>query len=336
MNKKCLGCGAFLQFDKPELEGYVESNMYDKSKICRRCFRIKCYGDYVFINKSNEDYINILKDINNTDDLVLYVVDLFNINESIKNINEYIKNPLILVLSKKDLLPKSVKQDKIIKWLKQYNLDFIEVISISANRNYQLDKLYQLIKKHKRTNNVYVVGNTNAGKSTLINKLIKNYSNNESYITTSILPSTTLNMMEIKLNDDITLIDTPGLLDEGNIVNVVEFMLLKKIIPKKEIKPRTYQIKPNQSLLIDDIARVDYLEGEKNSFTIYIANEVEIERINLETNDKLRRLKEHYFDVDGNEDIVINGLCWIKIVNKAKVRIYTMDKIDVYKRSKLI
>lgn len=336
MTKKCLGCGASLQFDKLERQGYVEPGMYDKSIICRRCFRIKCYGDYVFINKSNEDYVKLLKDINNTDDLVLYVVDLFNINESIKNINKYIKNPLILVLSKKDLLPKSVKQEKIIKWLKQYDMDYIDVVCISSHKNYQLDKLYRLLKKHKRSDNVYVVGNTNAGKSTLINKMAKNYSNNESYITTSILPSTTLEMMEIKLNDDITLIDTPGLLDEDNIVNVVDYMLLKKIVPKKEIKPRTFQIIPNKSLLINDIARIDYLEGEKNSFTVYVSNEIEVNRINLELNDRLRRLKEHYFDIDGNEDIVINGLCWIKIVGPAKVRVYTLDKVDVFKRNKLI
>ncbi len=336
MTKKCIGCGSSFQFDKPEKEGYVEVGMLENSSFCRRCFRIKNYGDYVFINKDNEEYINILRDISNTGDLVLYLVDMFNINESIKNLNEYLKNPIILVLTKKDLLPKSVKEVKIVRWLEKYHLNSIDVISVSSNKNYQVDKLYRLIEKHKRSNNVYVVGNTNAGKSTLINKMAKNYSGKESSLTTSVLPSTTLEMMEIKLNDKVTLIDTPGLLDEGNIANIIDYMSLKRIIPKKEIKPRTYQIKPEQSLIIDNFARIDYLEGNKNSFTVYVSNEIEIERINLETNDKLRRLKKYHFDSQGNEDIVINGLCWIKIVSPAKVRVYTIDKLDVYKRENLI
>ncbi len=336
MIKKCPGCGAAFQFDKPEIEGYVDSIMYEKAKICKRCFRIKCYGDYMFVKKDNEEYITILKSINETNDLVLYIVDLFNIQKNIEQINKYLNNPIIFVFSKRDLLPKSIKAKKIIEWLNNYKVDYIDVITISSAKNYQLDKLYKLIQKHKKSNDVYVVGNTNAGKSTLINNLIKNYSDNESNITTSSLPSTTLEKMEIKLNEELTLIDTPGLVDEGNIVNVVDYMTLKKIIPKKEIKPRTYQIKPNHSLLIDDVARIDYLEGDKNSFTIYVANDLKINNINIDTNDKLKRLKKYSFDTNGEEDIVINGLCWIKITKSAKINVFLQEGIEVFKRNQLI
>ena len=50
-----------------------------------------------------------------------------------------------------------------------------------------------MIKKYKTTKNVYLVGNTNAGKSTLINKIIDNYSIDKAEITISSMPSTTLN-----------------------------------------------------------------------------------------------------------------------------------------------
>jgi 30S ribosome assembly GTPase len=336
MTKKCLGCGVVLQFDKPEKEGYIEPGMLERANICRRCFRIKCYGDYVFINKDDDDYVNMMKKINETDDLVLYLVDIFNINNSIKEINKYINNPIILVLSKRDLLPKSVKPDKIVKWILQYNLKVIDVVTISSNKNYNLDVLFKKINKYKKSNNIYVVGNTNAGKSTLINSMIKNYTNHEPYITTSILPTTTLEMMEIKLNDNITLIDTPGLLDEGNITNILDYMTLKRVVPKKEVKPLTYPIKPNQSLLINNLVRVDYKEGITNSFTIYISNEITVDKINTDTNDKLTRLKKHQLDIDGDEDVVINGLGWIKIVKPCKINIYLADKISVYKRGKII
>ena len=39
--------------------------------------------------------------------------------------------------------------------------------------------------------------------------------------------------------DDFKLIDTPGLLDEGNIIDYIEVSRLKRIIPNNEIKPNT-------------------------------------------------------------------------------------------------
>lgn len=64
------------------------------------------------------------------------------------------------------------------------------------------------------------------------------------------MPSTTLNTIEINLGDFI-LVDTPGFLSEGDISNFVAGDELKKIIPKKEIKPITYQIKGCQTIVVD-------------------------------------------------------------------------------------
>ena len=53
-------------------------------------------------------------------------------------------------------------------------------------------------KLDNKNNKVYVVGNTNSGKSTLINKLIDNYSTiDNKKVTTSMYPSTTLDKVEI-------------------------------------------------------------------------------------------------------------------------------------------
>ena len=53
------------------------------------------------------------------------------------------------------------------------------------------------------------------------------------------LPSTTLNTLTIEINEYLTLIDTPGLVDSGSILNHVSPEMVKKISAKKEIKPRT-------------------------------------------------------------------------------------------------
>lgn len=306
---KCRGCGALITHDG----------------LCERCFRIKHYNEYKVVSKTNNEFIPILENINKTNDLVLLVVDLFNIG-NLSLIRKYLKNDILLVLTKRDLLPKSVSINKLDNY--DYKIDYVDKIIISSNKNYNFDLLLDKINKYKKSNNVYVVGYTNAGKSTMINKLIYNYSDNKTEITTSPLPSTTLNTIEIKLND-ITLIDTPGLLDENDIVNYVSGDELKKIIPKKEIKPITYQIKGTQTIVVDKYLQI---EASDIDLTFYISNNLEIKRYYKKMPTKL---KKHIIEVNKN-DIVIKGLCFIKTNKKSVLNIYTLDNVSVFTRDSII
>ena len=243
---------------------------------------------------------------------------------------------MILVLNKKDILPKSVKEEKLIKYFEENNVYFEEIIVVSVEKNINIDYLLKRIKYFQTTKNVYVVGHTNAGKSTLINKLIKNYSeNNLQELTMSPLPSTTLNTVKIEINDYLTLIDTPGLVDMGSLINFVDKDMLKKINPKKEIKPRTYQLRKNQSLVIEDIIRIDYVEGEKNSFTLFVSNDLKVKRINYKRDD-LKNLNKTTYDVKYDTDLVITGLGFIKIVDKGIIDVYLDKSVNSFLRDSLI
>ena len=305
---KCQGCGVLCE-----------------NTLCERCFRIKHYNDYKVITKTNNDFIPILENISKSNDLVLLVVDLFNIGD-LSLIRKYLKNDILLVLTKRDLLPKSVSFDKLFDY--DYGIDYIDKIIISSNKNYNFDELLDKINKYKKSNNVYIVGFTNAGKSTMINKLIYNYSDNKTEITTSPLPSTTLNTIEINLGD-LTLIDTPGLLSEGDIANYVSGEELKKIIPKKEIKPITYQIKGFQTIVVDDYLLI---EANDIDLTFYVSNNLKIERYYKKIN---TNLKKHVIEVNHN-DIVIKGLCFIKTNKKGVLNVYTLDKVSVFTRRSII
>ena len=334
-DKKCAGCGVLLQDQNILQEGYTTSLDND---ICQRCFKMKNYGEYQVVTKSNEEYLKILKDVSRTNDLVLYVTDLLNLERDIEKIREVITNKMILVLNKMDVLPKSVKEHKLIDYLKSKDISFEEVIVISVNKNYNIDYLLSKIQEHQTSYNVYVVGHTNAGKSSLINKLIKNYSDNDSReLTMSPLPSTTLNTVKIEINKYLTLIDTPGLVDTGSILNYVDEKMVKKISPKKEIKPRTYQLRKNQSIIIEDFVRIDYVEGEKNSFTLFISNDLKVKRLlNLFNNDTLKDKNKETYTLKYDEDIVINGLGFIKVVNKGTVDLYIDKNVDTFTRKSLI
>lgn len=333
MNKKCIGCGITLQDNNILLDGYTTDITND---LCQRCFKLKNYGEYEETVRSNTQYINILKEVGKTKSLVLYVVDLLSIPYDLKQIRDFIpKSKIILALNKKDVLPFSIKDEKIIEYFQKLDLDFTDIILISAEKNYNLDHLMKTINANLTDKNVYVVGNTNAGKSTLINKIRKNYINEEESITISPMPSTTLSEIKVKINN-FYLIDTPGLVNTGNILNYVTKDYIKKISPRKEIKPRTYQIKKGQSLVIEDFVRVDYIEGDKNSFTVYVSNDLKIKRINSSRHNDVKHLADKELDLMYREDIVINGLGFIKVMHPGKICLYCNKDIEIFKRRSLI
>ena len=332
--KRCQGCGVLLQNENILLEGYTTNLEND---ICQRCFRMKNYGEYQVVTKSNEEYLKILKSVSETKDLVLYITDLLNLEKNVEEIRSMFTNKMILILNKKDVFPKSVKEEKLIKYLESKGVHFEEIIVISAIKNYNIDHLLKRIKFHQTSKNVYVVGHTNAGKSSLINKLIKNYSDNTQELTMSPLPSTTLNTVKIEVNEHLTLIDTPGLVDNGSILNQVDQKMVKKISAKKEIKPRTYQLRKNQSIIIEDLVRIDYVEGEKNSFTLFVSNDLKVRRLlNLFNNDELKDKNKITYNLKYDEDLVVSGLGFIKIVDKGTINIYIDKDVDTFIRKSLI
>ena len=332
--KRCKGCGVLLQDENLLQEGYTTNLEND---LCQRCFRMKNYGEYQVITKSNSEYIEILKEVGKTKDLVIYITDLLNLEKNIAEIRTIIPNKMILVLNKMDVLPKSVKEEKLKRYLANIDVNFEEIIVISTEKNYNIDYLLKRIKFFQTSKNVYVVGHTNAGKSSLINKLIKNYSNNPQELTMSPLPSTTLNMVNIEINDHLNLIDTPGLVDAGSILNHVSPEMVKKISAKKEIKPRTYQLRKNQSIIIEDLVRIDYVEGDRNSFTVFISNDLKVRRLlNLFNNEELKDKNKITYNMKYDEDLAISGLGFIKIVDKGVIDVYIDKDVDTFTRKSLI
>ena len=329
--KKCIGCGIELQNENVLNIGYTPNLEND---LCMRCFKVKHYGETSVITKNKEDYLKVLEMINRTNDLVIYVVDVLNINENLNDIKEYLQNDMILVLNKWDVLPKSVKDDKIIVYLKE-RYEFKEVITVSSLNNYHIDILMKQISRYQHSSNVYFVGETNAGKSSLLNKIISNYSNITPNLTMSSMPETTLETIKIKLNNDLTLIDTPGIVDSRNIINYLDKSYYKLLNTNKEIKPKTYQKRKNQCLIIGDFLRIDYLEGERNSFTLYIPNGIKVKRMNSR-HDYLKELAYREYELSVHEDLVIYGLGFIKIVLNGKIGIYLNKDIKTFTRRNLI
>ena len=318
---RCAGCGAFLQNEDVLKEGYT-SNL--NNKFCERCFNIKNYNKY--IKMPNRDYYSLVKKSINKKDLVLLVTDFLNLY----NLDEIqLDNPVILVITKTDLLPRGVNREKLLNNIK-CKLNVIDKIMVSSKNNYNLDVLYDKILKNKKSNNVYVIGYTNAGKSTLVNKILKNYGCSNGDITVSNLPSTTLDLINVKVNDDINLIDTPGFLDNGSMVLEASKDILKKIIPNKEIRPISYQIKHWQSLIFEDFMRLDL---DDTNIICYISNNINIRRV---YKNKSCELKKYELHIEKNQDLVIKGIGFITFKKDSKVTLWLKENVKYLIRNSVI
>lgn len=305
---KCVGCGVSTE-----------------NNLCERCFRIRNYNEYKKIEVDDKKFLNNLDKIHD-DDLVVLVVDLLNIPENLDAIKNKINNKVILVINKFDLSPTN-NEERYKKYFDRYDLNVIDTICISTKNNYNLDYLYDLIKK-RSSNKVYFIGYTNSGKSSLINKLIYNYSSNNTVITTSYLANTTLDLINIKL-DDFTLIDTPGIVVH-NSINKINDNILKKLSKSKRIKPISYQVKNSQYIFIEDLVKITL---SNNDIIIYVPSNIEVNRF---YKDKyFNGVKKIDYNITSTTDIVIPNIGFIK-VKSGLVKIEVNSDIDIFTREPLI
>ncbi len=179
---RCFGCGAIIQSEDEKKIGFIPKNALNNEKVlCKRCFRLKNYHELQKTNLTSDDFLNILQKIGDQNCLVVYLIDLFDYNGSLINgLPRHLNNNDILVVgNKRDILPKSLKDIKIEHWLrrqlKEIGIKPVDVILSSGVKNYNLDLLIDKIDEYRHGRDVYIVGVTNVGKSSLINALLKHY-----------------------------------------------------------------------------------------------------------------------------------------------------------------
>lgn len=361
----CMGCGVKVQTENPEMIGYAPASALAKEMIiCQRCFRLKHYNEVQDVNLTDDDFLKILNGIGRTDALVVMIVDIFDFNGSwLPGLHRFVgQNKVLLVGNKVDLLPKSVKHNKLINWMKheakQLGLKPEEVFLVSAARGVNVKETAAAIDEMRNGKDVYVVGCTNVGKSTFINRIIKEVTGEADVITTSHFPGTTLDIIKIPLDDEKSLIDSPGIINHHQMAHFVDKQDLKIITPKKEIKPKVFQLNEGQTLFFGGLARFDYISGGRRSFVCYVSNEINIHRTKTENAEELYKnhvgemltpprpeqldsfpelVKQEFFVKEAKTDIVFSGLGWITVNEPgAKVAAYVPMGVQTLIRKSLI
>ena len=331
MTKKCIGCGIVLQSSDKTKEGYIREDKIDDSLYCENCFKLIHYGK---VNSSDKkvDFKKIIDNINKSKYPVLFVIDVLNLNEENLEIFNIIKNKKYILLTKFDILPKGIKEGKIIKYFKDNFLNVDDIYCVSGINNYNVEKIFKILKD-KKYKNVYLNGFTNAGKSTLLNSFLK-LNNMKEVLTTSSSVNTTKESISINI-DGINFIDTPGFKYNNSLYNELNEKEIVRVIPKKELKVKTFQVYNGDSIIVDNILRIDY-KGDPNSLNFYMNNNLMYKRFKTKNKDYLNKYDSKEFEIDGKKDIVISGLGFIKLNKSGSIKIYIKNTNLISIRNKMV
>ncbi|QGS51926.1 ribosome biogenesis GTPase YqeH [Spiroplasma tabanidicola] len=340
--KKCVGCGIEMHNTDQRKPGYVIDA--EKQDYCLRCFKIKHYNSLVEQDIFDEDFVEILDEINKNKTKIryYYVVDIFDLPGSrLEWLEKMISQKEVVVLVNKiDLLPKIVNKAKIMKYIKKFFEDSpVKDAKFILTSSIKLEYVYSLVNELKSIiYDQYIVGISNTGKSSLINACLKANQQVPSIVTSKYV-NTTLNKIKINFTKNNYIYDTPGLVKQNHIAIATAPTYWDFFFFKKEIKQVTYQLLKGQTIFYGGLAWFTFEDGQeineiknkiiKTSYHFYVNKQMPLHRTKSENTemyfrknrhtlsprlkDKDTKFEKKYFEFKDEKkyDLHISGLGWI-------------------------
>ena len=177
-------------------------------------------------------------------DVVYEVVDSrIPYSSVVQEIDNLLNNkPRIMIMTKSDLCDKTETN----KWIKYYEQNGKKVILVDLEHSFDTKKIINLTEEVmmpinekrekkgliKRRAKVLIIGIPNVGKSTLINRLV-----GKKAVNVGNMPGVTKDLNWIRINSDIELLDTPGILWPKLEQTKVAYNLASLTAIKEEILP---------------------------------------------------------------------------------------------------
>jgi ribosome biogenesis GTPase A len=284
---KCSGCGATFQSEHKDQVGYVKSPILP---YCESCYKLLHYGESEFHfhpkdlpNLPENSLLIMVSSVLHLDLIFSYPVYRYQPNAT-----------FIYIINQMDLLPESTNTDELLKHItdkaNQQKIPFKDIIMMSAKNPFDIAHLSTYIKSlpHK---NIYLLGVQNSGKTTLFKAL----TNDENALAMKKAGLTQDALVKPFYNQFIY--DMPGLYQKGYLHQLFSYQTYKKLIPDQTIKPRIYQLKTSQSLLIEGIISLT-LKSKDITCVLYLENQVKIHKTNENKVDELianRKVKSQVY-----------------------------------------
>lgn len=373
-NRVCAGCGALLQSDDPSAPGYVPELVTNRkgATLCRRCFRLVHYGALEPVVLTSDTYLEQVKSSIERATGLLVMVDIVDFEGSLDDtlLKLCRMKPFIVLVNKMDLLPKVVPQAEVEDWVYQrfeakglIPESCIGISSVKFTKS-AMKKLWEEISE-VLGGQVAVIGVTNVGKSSFLNAALKLQGRSTAECpTVSDVAGTTLGVLKYRFDDyDLTLMDTPGLVPEGRLSDLMCDACQRALVPHKPLTSRLVELLPQQSVLLSRYCQIDVMNtigAEKRALIgVYVPESVKVHKTHTEKANVLRLSEESkLFDkpcrrctrelivgeweskpleLRPGQDLAISGLGWITIRRVGvRVLVHLPKHVKIEKRMNLV
>ncbi len=340
--KVCIGCGIELQCDDPNKSGYLPPEKFNDSHdhYCQRCFKIKNYGQYIPVKLTRDDYREVVQKEMQDAKVAIAVFDIIDFEGSFDDeiLDVLREMDSIVVINKLDLIPDQKHPSEVANWVKgrlaEEGIAPLDIAIVSSKNGYGINGIYKKIKFFYPDGvQAMVLGVTNVGKSSIVNRLV-----GAKTATVSKYPGTTLKSVKRQIpHTNIVLVDTPGLIPEGRISDMVCEKCNLKMVPSNEISRKTFKVAKNRVLIVGQLIWFKVLndDGIKPIFSLYAAKDVMFHETNVEkmkefietekgnmlnppcdscreSYNALEKVK-HRLTIKAGQELAIKGLGWISV-----------------------
>lgn len=353
---RCYCCGAVLQSKNKEEEGFIEKELLkledanERVLYCHNCYeKMKAINTGMLESDTDDEILRILNDAVATDALLIWVVDLFQFNGTLNPevVKKAKKLDVVVLGTKYDLFPKRIKPETMCSFLRdRFNEVGIDPVAVKVFGNTENIDPKDLLKKMeilRKGHDVYMVGTLASGKTSIINRLLKGYTNkSKRTIATEEYPGTSVKVLEIPLSNSSFFYELPGFSLNTSVLGKVEKEVKNIILPKKEIKMQKLVINEGDTMCVGSLAAFTLVKGRVTTFHFYGAEGNEVKRVStkklsrfLKENCVKRNLRpvserfsaftdydvfEYDMERDGKEhDIAITGLGWMRFEGRGQV-----------------
>ncbi|PON53157.1 Circularly permuted (CP)-type guanine nucleotide-binding (G) domain containing protein [Trema orientale] len=273
----CYGCGAPLQTSELDAPGYVDPETYAlkkkhrqlRSVLCGRC-RLLSHGHMITAVGGNGGYSGgkqfitadqlreKLSHLRYEKALIVKLVDIVDFNGSfLARVRDLAgANPIILVVTKVDLLPKGTNLNCVGDWVVEAStkkkLNVLSVHLTSSKSLVGIAGVASEIQKEKKGRDVYILGAANVGKSAFITALLKLMAEKDPVAAAaqkykpiqSAVPGTTLGPIQINaFLSGGKLYDTPGVHLHHRQAAVVHSEDLPALAPQSRIRGQSFPVR---------------------------------------------------------------------------------------------
>lgn len=181
--------------DDSDVEDYFPDSIDDTTKggfhevsslVCKRCFYLKHYNDALNITLDKDDYLRHLAPLKNKQSLILLILDVADFPCCVFPNLSRLLSPhcsILIVVNKIDLFPKNLTnkfwskfRSHIVEVCREKSIGDHKIVGVrfvSVKQGIGTTELSsELVEKWQRHGDIYLMGCTNVGKSSLFNKLL--------------------------------------------------------------------------------------------------------------------------------------------------------------------